>query len=256
MLPDIKLAIRLQILDDRTGALAKEIAALPRHIAEIAKKLESHQRRLDADKAAATANQKERKRLEGEVQAQDQKISKLRNQMLEAKNNEQYHAFQHEIDFCQQEIRRFEDRTIELMTESEALDKNVKAADIALAAEKKEVDAEKKAAQQSTAVSQKEIDSLKQERAGIVAEMTPKLASEYERIRKGRNGVAIAEAINGRCSKCNILLRPQFVQELKRGDAIMVCESCKRILYYNPPQSFDDLVPPSIRGEATGSGTE
>ena len=80
-----------------------------------------------------------------------------------------------------------------------------------------------------------------------MAEMTPKIASEYERIRKGRAGVAIAEAVNGRCSKCNITLRPQFLQELKQGNAIMVCESCRRMLYYNPPQSFDELVPQSVR---------
>ena len=67
------------------------------------------------------------------------------------------------------------------------------------------------------------------------------IASEYERIRKGRGGIAIAEVVQGRCSKCNMLLRPQFLQELKRGDSVMVCESCKRMLYYNPPQSMEDL---------------
>ena len=76
MLPDIQHAIRLQILDDRVSALTKEIAALPKHIAEIEKKLEAHQRRLEHDKAALAANQKDRKRLEGEIQAHDQKISK------------------------------------------------------------------------------------------------------------------------------------------------------------------------------------
>ena len=247
MLPDIEYAIRLQTLDDRAAALSKEIAALPKHVAEIEKKLESHQRRLDADRAATAANQKERRRLEGEVQALDQKITKLKNQMLEAKNNEQYKAFQHEIDFCGQEIRRHEDRTLELMSEAESLEKNVKAADVALASEKKEVEAEKKLAQERTAADSKELQSLRQERGTVVAKMTPKVAAEYERIRKGRGGVAIAEAVDGRCSRCNISLRPQFLQELKRGDSIMVCESCKRMLYYNPPQSFEDLVPESVR---------
>jgi predicted nucleic acid-binding Zn-ribbon protein len=247
MLPDIKHAIRLQILDDRTAVLTKEIAALPKHIAEIEKKLEGGQRRLEADRAALVANQKERKRLEGEIQVQEQKISKLKNQMMDAKTNEQYHAFQHEIQFCQAEIRRFEDRILELMTESEPLESAVKAAEVALAQEKKHVDAEKAAALQRTAADQKEIDALKVEKAAIVPQMTPKVYSEYERIRKGRMGVAIAEAVDGRCSKCHITLRPQFLQELKKGDAIMVCESCKRMLYYNPPQSFDDLVPESVR---------
>ena len=98
MLPDIQHAIRLQVLDDRVTALTKEIATLPKHIAEIEKKLDGHQRRLEHDKAALIANQKDRKHLEGEIQAHDQKISKLKSQMMEAKNNEQYRAFQHEID--------------------------------------------------------------------------------------------------------------------------------------------------------------
>jgi len=247
MLPDIKHAIRLQLLDDRVAVLNKEIAAFPKHIAEIEKKLDSHQRRLEADRAAVVANSKERKRLEGDIQVQEQKISKLKGQMMEAKNNEQYTAFQHEIKFAEGEIRRIEDRILELMSESEPLEKNVKAAEIDLAAEKKQVEAEKVVAKDRTAADQKEIDTLKAERAGIVKEMTPAVFSEYERIRKGRAGVAIAEAVNGRCSKCHITLRPQFLQELKKADKIMVCESCKRMLYYNPPQSFEDLVPESVR---------
>ena len=101
---------------------------------------------------------------------------------------------------------------------------------------------EKARARARTAADQKEMDVLKQERTKIIAEMEPKVASEYERIRKGRAGVAIAEVVGGRCSKCNILVRPQFMQELKRGDSIMVCESCKRMLYVNPPKSVEDLA--------------
>ena len=248
MLPDISLAIRLQILDDRVTALTKEIATLPKHIAEIEKKLDAHKRRLEVDKAALDANQKERKNLDAAILSNQQKISKLRDQMMTAKTNEQYQAFQHEIGFCQQEITRTEDRILELMGEAEPLDKNVKAAQVSLDAERKDVETEKKQAQERTAVDRREIDTLMAERATIIAQMTPSVASEYERIRKGRAGVAVAEALNGRCSRCNILLRPQFLQELKLGDKIMVCESCKRILYYNPPASFDDLVPASVRG--------
>jgi predicted nucleic acid-binding Zn-ribbon protein len=242
MLPDINRAIRLQILDDRAAELTKEIAALPKHIAEIEKKLEGHQRRLEHDRAATVANQKDRKRLEGEIQAADQKISKLKTQMMEAKTNEQYRAFQHEIDFCQQEIRRHEDRILDLMSESDPLEKAVKAAEGSLATEKKQVEDEKSAARERTAADQTEIDLLTVERKKILSEMDPKIASEYERIRKGRAGVAIAEVLKGRCSKCNILLRPQFLQELKRGDSVMVCESCRRMLYWNPPQSVEDLA--------------
>jgi len=241
MLPDIEHAIRLQILDDRAAVLAKEIASLPKHIAEIEKKLEAGQRRLEHDRAALSANQKERKRLEGEIQTAEQKVSKLKTQMMDAKTNDQYRAFQHEIDFCGTETRKHEDRILELMGDSEPLDKNVKAAEAALATEKKSVEAEKVASRERTAADQKEINALTVERKTILATMTPGVASEYERIRKGRAGVAIAEVVQGRCSKCNIQLRPAFLQELKRNERIMVCESCKRMLYWNPPQSAVDL---------------
>ena len=97
--------------------LEKEVAALPKHIAVIEKTLESHQRRLEADRAALTANQKDRKKLEGDVQMNEQKISKLRDQMLGAKTNEQYRAFQHEITFCEDSIRKAEDRILDLMSD-------------------------------------------------------------------------------------------------------------------------------------------
>ncbi len=242
MLPDIERAIRLQILDDRAAALTKEIAALPAHIAVIEKKLDAHQRRLDADRAALTANQKGRKSAEQDIQTNEQKISKLKAQMMDAKTNEQYKAFQHEIDFCQQEIRRHEEKILELMNSAEPLDQAVKVADAALAVEKKGVEAEKASARERTAADKTEIEGLLQERVKIIAEITPKIASEYERIRKGRAGVAIAEVTGGRCSKCNMQVRPQFLQELKVGDSIMVCESCKRMLYWNPPKSVADLA--------------
>src|ERR1051326_6092315 len=101
MLPDLKLVVRLQDIDNRLAELAKEIAALPLHIAEIEKKLTSHERKLEADRAALSANQKERKKCEGDIQMQEQKISMLKDQMLLAKTNDQYRAFQNEIDFCQ-----------------------------------------------------------------------------------------------------------------------------------------------------------
>jgi uncharacterized protein len=242
MLLDLKLVIRLQEIDNRLAELAREIASLPKHISEIEKKLVAHERKLDADRAALAANQKERKKCESDIPVQDQKISKLKDQMLAAKTNEQYGAFQKEIEFCQKEIRKLEDRILELMAESEPLEKNVKAAEVALKEEKAQVDAEKGLARERTAVDQKAASELQTERASIAKEVTPATYSQYERVRKGRKGIAVAEVIDGRCTVCHMVLRPQYFQDVKRTESILFCESCQRILYYNPPQAFDDLA--------------
>jgi uncharacterized protein len=239
MPPDLKLVVRLQDLDTRLAELAREIATLPKHVADIEKKLLSHERKLEADRAAQVANQKERKKCESDIQIQEQKISKLKDQMLGAKNNEQYKAFHNEIEFCAKEIRKAEDRILELMAESEPLDKNVKLAETALKAEKAQVEAEKNVARERTAVDQKAAQELQTERAAIVKEITPSLYQRYERVRPNRKGIAVAEVVDGRCTACQIVLRLQYFQDLKHGDSILSCESCQRILYWNPPQSSE-----------------
>src|SRR6185437_4928836 len=151
MHPDTRLVSQLQAIDLRMAELEKEVAALPKHIAVIEKTLDSHQRRLEADRAALAANQKDRKKFEGDIQMHEQKISKLRDQMLGAKTNEQYKAFQHEIAYIEAEIRKAEDKILEFMEQSEPLDKNMKLAESELKQEQQHVEGEKSRAHERTA---------------------------------------------------------------------------------------------------------
>jgi predicted nucleic acid-binding Zn-ribbon protein len=251
MLPDLELAVRLQDIDNRVAELTREVSSLPKHVAEIEKKLETHERKLEADRAALTANQKDRKRLEGEIQVQQQKISKLKDQMLEAKTNDQYRAFQHEIEYCEKEIRQCEDRILDLMSESEPLERNAKTAEGALKQEKTQVEGEKQQARERTARDRRELDELDGNRKSITKQMTANVLAGYERVRKLRRGIAVAEAVEGRCSQCHMALRLQFFQDLKRSEQVMYCESCSRILYYNPPQAVENMAreqAPAARG--------
>jgi len=243
MYPDVHLVIQLQTLDQKITVLEKEVAELPKHIATIEKALDSHIRKLEADKAALSANQKDRKKMESDIQGFQDKISKLKDQMLQAKTNEQYKAFQHEIEFIEKEIRKAEDRILELMTASEPLDQNMKKAEAALKEEKEHVEAEKSRARERTAQDQKWLDQHRAERKELVAKLPPPSLSAYERIRKKwRGGAVVAEAVAGRCSVCQIILRPQYLQDLRKGEQLMFCESCGRIMYYNPPVSFEDAA--------------
>lgn len=243
MHPDTHLVIQLQSLDQRISALDKEVAALPKHIAEIEKALESHVRKLEADRAALAANQKDRKKMEGDIQMHEQKISKLKDQMLGAKTNEQYRAFQNEIEFIEKEIRKAEDRILELMQESEPLDQNVKKAEAALKEEKQAVEGEKARARERTAADKADLDKLHAERKEAAAKLPPAVRSAYDRIRKKWQGsTVIAEAADGLCSACQLMIRPQHMQDLKRGDQLMTCESCGRFLFYNPPVAVEDGV--------------
>jgi uncharacterized protein len=245
MMHDIALTVRLQTLDGKIANLEHEAADLPKQIAEIEKKLEAHKRRLEIDKAALSANQRDRKKLEGDMEVHEQKISKLKDQMLQAKTNEQYRAFQNEISYFETEIRKAEDKILEHMEQSEPLDKNVKAAEVDLKREGEVVEKEKLRVRERIAALQKSLADFRTERANIVQEMGTKLNADYERIRKKTRGTVIADATDARCGACMISLRPQFMQELKKGETVMHCESCGRILTYNPPVAFENNIGPA-----------
>ena len=74
---------------------------------------------------------------------------------------------------------------------------------------------------------------MKGERERLFSTLPPGLKGTYQRIvSRIRDGVAVAEARNGSCSACFIALRPQVMAQIRRGDEIVICDNCNRILYY------------------------
>lgn len=236
MIEDVARALRLQETDQKIAALESEIAQLPKHVAAIEKQLDSHLRKLEADQAALSANVKERKQRDLDVQTHQQKISKLRDQMMLAKTNEQYRAFQHEIEFCETGIRTAEDRILDLMSEAEPLDAAVKAAEKALQVEKAQVEGEKVDARKRTAEDKAALSEALQKRKEIVDAMPPQLRAICERLKKRYpNGQIVAAANDATCAGCRLGLRPKYFQDLRHSTAVMFCENCGRILLYDPP---------------------
>jgi predicted nucleic acid-binding Zn-ribbon protein len=237
MHPDVATALRLQALDLRAAELRKEIAALPKRILEIEKALEAHTRRLELDRAALAANQRERKKIEGDIQLHQQKISKLRDQMMEAKTNEQYRAFQEEIAWFENAIRKAEDQILELMSEAETLEANVRKAEADLREEKKSVEAEKEQARARTQADKQELARIEAERKEVASLLSPEVLSVYERLRTRHypGGDVLAEARDGRCMGCMMTMRPQLFQDVKSGERVVYCETCRRILYVEEP---------------------
>ena len=90
--------------------------------------------------------------------------------MQGAKTNEQYKAFSHEIEYVEKEIRKAEDRILELMGESESLDANVKKAEVALKEEKVVVEEEKARARKRTAEDQGFLDTHRAQRAEVTGQ--------------------------------------------------------------------------------------
>lgn len=231
MNPDIALVRELQIEDRRIHELTEEISRLPKYVSEIEGKLEAHKAALAKDQAALEENRKARRLMYGDISTCQQKMSQLRVQMGEAKTNEQFRAFQKEIDFSEHAVRKIEDRILDKMLEADTLEDDVKKAEKALQAEMLVVAEEVKKTTARVAKDEHDLTAVKNSRDGLAEDVSPSVLALYNRVFKTRRGMAVASASEERCLACNVVLRPHLMQKLRLGEEVLTCESCGRILY-------------------------
>src|SRR6202162_1128643 len=232
MLPDVQNLIDLQLADREVLRLKEEIAALPKRVAAIEEKLAGTKAVLENAKIAVKADEANRRKYETAIKDVQQKISKYRDQSLEVKTNEQYRALMHEIQFAEQDIRANEDKILELMVTAEAREKNVKAAELELKAEMAEIEKEKTEARERTAEDEKQLAEWNAKRDQARSGVNEDLLRQYERVAKFR-GSGLAEVRDQKCMGCQVMLRPQTYNEVRSGQ-IVICESCQRVLYFDP----------------------
>src|SRR5262249_17315352 len=139
------------------AALRAEVAALPKHVAEIEKKLAGSKAKVEAAQASAKADEASKKRHESDIQDQQQKISKYRDQSLNVKTNQEYKALMDEIKFAEQKIAGFEDKILELMLAADDRKATLKTAEAELKADTAENDKEKEEARKRTAIDEAEL---------------------------------------------------------------------------------------------------
>lgn len=233
MHPDLEKLIALQQADAEVARLREEIAALPGRVAVIEAKLAGTKAQIEKAQHALAATQAARRKLETEIQDHRGKISKYREQSLAVKTNEQYKALLHEIEFTERQIRTAEDKILEGMVDSETREAALKAAEAELREETAEIEKEKTEARARTAEDEKLLAEQNAQRDGLRGGITPDVLQHYDRVLHLRK-VAVAEAREQKCALCNVLLRPQTYNEVKSNEQIVTCDSCGRILYYDP----------------------
>ena len=232
MLPDLERVIALQKLDTTVHDAQKRLAEAPERVAALDARLETARQQLADAKARVAENQAKRREIEKDVALHQGRLSKFREQAMAVKTNQEYHAIQKELGFAQTEIKALEDRILELMLDADDQNAAVKRGEKALADEQKAVDAEKKALTAESAQLETLLQQLANERKSVTGALDPKVLETFERVAKGRHGVAVAEARDAICTICHVRLRPQVFNNVRRNDSIIQCDSCQRILFF------------------------
>jgi len=236
MHPDLEKLMQLQLQDIEAKRLRDEMIALPKLVASLQAKLKSveGQRALILDLLGK--EEALRRRQESDIKDHQAKIARIRKQLDLATTTIQVTAYEHEAAFAQGEISRLEDAELESMERTEGLEAQQKLADAAVEEAGKILTRERARAIETIALDKTALAAVEVVRENLRPQIGEAALSTYDRIARGK-GTAVAEAINQKCMACQMMVRPQRWNDLRdrnNDDEMMSCESCGRLLYYDP----------------------
>ncbi len=233
---DLAKMMELQTQDVEAKRLREEIAALPKLVTSLEHKLKAVEGQHAVVLDLIAKEEALRRRQESDIKDHQSKIARVQKQLDQATTTVQVTAFEHEIVFVRGEIAKLEDAELESMERSEGLEAQRKTADAAVAEAQATLARERVRATDAIAADKVALLAVEATRAALRPTIGEAALSTYDRIAKGK-GTAVAEALNQKCMACQMMLRPQRWNDLRdrsNDEQMMTCESCGRLLFYDP----------------------
>ena len=245
MNPDLEHLVVLQAQDLELQRLRQEQAEAPRRVAAAEAAHKSAEQALAKLRADLAAEEKLRRSKELDADQHRSKITRLRKQLDAATSAAQVTALQHEIAFAEAAIRTLEDEELASLEHTEALEASERTAAQALESTRSTLDAERLRAAATVDRTRDSIEALQAERTNLRSQISEAPLALYDRVAKSR-GSGLSEAIDHKCSACQMMVRPQRWNDLtsrEHEDQIFTCETCGRILFWDPrrdtPRSWE-----------------
>lgn len=238
MIAELDKLIELQKTDTNLRKLKKSIETASDRRAEIEQEFEQHAFSIREIQNKRDGLHAKRADLEKQIAENKTYLERADRNLKHAQNQKEYETAMRETDALQKQIAAFETQIVEILDEVEGVEKELEER----AEEINTLDAKRDAAMsefdKSIAADQKEFESETKHRATAFATLPARLASIYDRLaQRSKDGIAVAEVVNGSCSACYMQLRPQVQLNVKKGDEIITCENCTRIMYLAPKEA-------------------
>lgn len=223
--------VQLQDLDGKIYALAKQKERFPLEIAKSQKSFEDKKITLNGLEEKFKNLAVKRKEREGDLASKEENIKKLNTQLAGLKTNKEYHAMQSQIAGLKADNSLIEEDILKMMDEQDKGKVEIAAEKVCLSEEEKKFLEEKKKAEAGIKEIESAINDLAAKRGHILPSIDKRILPVYERILKGKEGLALVKVKDYSCQGCFMAVTPQVVNEIKMLDKIVICEACARMLY-------------------------
>lgn len=230
---EIKNLVELQKVDDERFLVKQELQNAPKEIESLTRKFEQIDSRRSHILEKIAHIQEQQKRISYEIDDDSAKIKKSKSKLMQVGNTREYQAVMREMDTMEKNNRsREEEKNVladELQTQNLALE-DIEGDYVGV---KEELSLKQEGLKLKLDKAQASLDTLDAQRAEASNKISRPVLMRYEFIRSRLEHPVIVAVKNGVCSGCHIAVPPQTFIELQRGQQILSCPNCQRLIFWD-----------------------
>jgi predicted nucleic acid-binding Zn-ribbon protein len=238
MIQEVSVLVELQQKDTELRRLIENRAAIPAAIEAKDGELAQEAAKLREQEEQLRAISKRRKTQEGDLEELAEKLKKLEGKLLKVATNKEYEATLAEINNMKMLQSSAEGELIKVMELEEECSAGLRNSQEVFEPRAKEIEETKSRMKLELEHNERLIPAVQRSREEIAGRLGSSLRTRYERIAKGKNGLAVVPVKKGACGGCFTALPAQRINEVKLCDRLIVCEHCGRILIWDEGQEI------------------
>jgi predicted nucleic acid-binding Zn-ribbon protein len=232
MLKEIEQLLIVQSRDQKIKTMRAELGTIPFERTRIEQFLAAKTKTLEELKLRGRETEMNRKKLELDAESRRDTIAKFKTQQFQTRKNEEFQAIGNEIKRFENEIQSIEDREIELMEQTEAIQSEIANADREFKAAKVHAEQQRSDLERKKTILEEQLQTITKERDASIAGISPDLLYRYDRLFASKDGNAVVPIEHEFCMGCHMKNTTTLVHRVKLSRDIINCEQCGRILYW------------------------
>lgn len=231
MLDQIRKLVRLQKIDQHLGELLRHRENASRKVTDTEGSLQHERQKQNEWKERLSVRKNEEEQTRAQIRDIESQLAKLEAKQQEVKTTKEYDAVRKEFESAEQTKQTLEEGITAISTEIVELESNLRESERRISSLKTTLESVKSELARVLEKVGREEEELQEKRKELAGTIKAPLLRKYERIRKYKMGLGIAEAKDGACTACHMSVPSQQYSRILRGE-LLECQNCQRILYH------------------------
>lgn len=237
---EIQQLTELQVIDQEIAICDAAISSEKEALAKSEKVFDERQAAIIELKEKIEAAEAQRRELEAEVSDETSRMKERQSKMMQVQTNREYQSLLKEIEDTKKSTKEKEEKIVSIMETSEANSKLMAEQENLTSDEQEVLDEESATAKKLAAKIERKKAKFVTKRNGMAKKVDASILRKYDLLRDRRNGKAVVGVVKGVCQGCFMSIPPQHYNNIMKGDQMLNCPTCQRILFHDLATTEED----------------